>query len=650
MLTIRRLRPAAALLLTAALAFFAPEAGGLRGAAGQEAAGPPGAQPQADTGAVLDETALRHYARTRDLERLEAEIRRLRALDPSWQPPDDLFSPEVRFGGFDETPIWELFAAGRHAEARERIAETERSLPGYRPSQDLLNQLDLAEAEERLRAAASAQQWSRVIEIAREQPALTSCERVDNTWVVAEAYGRGERWDEAEQLYRGILTLCSDEAVLIATLQKANDLLDGTRVARLDAVLAARAGGSEQVGQARDALRRGQLAERLSGKEPLEPALLAQLESEARAGRDAELATNLGWYHAERRQWQQAAGWFEQAQEWGAGASAIEGRVLALMRQGRHDAAQSLAARHAGASPAIYRTYIGLLTERLGGNGRTVDLEVAGRLAQHAERHRDHRTALALGWAAQELGDLHAAESWFRQSLSWRESEDAAIGLAVTLQRRGDQAGFQELLAAWSGRSERIRRMAATGGGASSAATRALERDELSSCLELTSGAELSTGDREIRAWCLFRAGRNAEASQLFERLMAAAPNQESYAQAAFGHLLAMVQRGLLEEAMFQMQALPLTPVQKTEVFAQVLEGTAITAYDNQDFALTLRMIEAYARIAPLPTHLATMQGWAYYNTHQLERAKAVFQSLDRQLSTQDTRHALEVLRERELK
>ncbi|MDF2096927.1 hypothetical protein [Aquibaculum arenosum] len=608
------------------------------------------AAAQAEEDDALDETALRYYARMRDLERLEAEIRRLRSIDPTWQPPDDLFNPDAG-GGFDESPLWNLFAEGRYAEVRESIAELQQTSPGYSPSEELLEQLDLAEAQERLRAAAQAEQWGRVIELSREEPALISCERVDNAWTVAEAFVRMERPNQGAEVYRGILSTCNDESVLLATLQKASELLDDERLIALDALVERRLGQTEEAARVREDLRRGRLAERLSGGEDLAPELLQGLQGEAREGQDAELALTLGWYFAERRSWADANSWFQAAQDWGAGIDAVEGRVLALMRLGRTGDAEALASRHASSSPAIYRSYIGLLTGRLGGDGKPVNLEVAAKLAEYAERNRDASTALALGWAAMELEEPYAAEAWFRQSLNWRESEDAAVGLAVALQQLGDQAGFDALAAEWAGRSSRIAEMLGDGGGgAPSAAATALQRGQIASCLQLTSGPSLSGGDRSVRAWCLLEADRSAEAMATFQQVMAEARDEEAYAQASYGYLLTLLQRGQVDEAMQQMHALPMTAEQKQEVFSQAMANMASAAFDNGDYQQSLRLMEAHQRVAPLPRYLAELQGWAYLNSNQFERARTTFKRLDQQMSTRDTQLGLRLLKERELK
>lgn len=596
----------------------------------------------------VDESALRYYARNRDLERLEAEIRRLRAEHPSWQPPEDLFDPQA-VGGFDEGPLWQLFAEGRYAEVREAIVELQQESPGWTPSDDLLRQLDLAESHQRLQSAAEHGQWRRVIEIAQGQPELSSCGRVNNSWLVAEAYIRTEQPDAGAAVYRGILERCDDPHILIATLQKANELLDGQRILPLDALLQERLGNSEEVGEARAALLRGRLAESLSTKEELSPELLASLEARARASRDQQAALNLGWYYVGRRQWQPAEAWFATAAEWGAGASAVEGRVLALMRMGRTRAAEQLAAQYASSSPGIYRSYIGLLTERLGGRGRPVDMEVARLLATHADRNRDANIAQALGWAALELEDIAAAEAWFRQSLSWRENENAAVGLAVVLQRQGNQAGFEELAAAWADRSARIREMRASGGGTSPAAL-ALERGQVARCLSLTQSAQLSLGDREVRGWCLLEAGRAGEAMELFSQLVEDTRGQPQQAKAAQGYFLSLLQLGLVEEAFHEMHKSALPAEEWRKLLAEGLAAKAVAVYENGDYHHALRLIEVHARVSPVPYDLAIIQGWAYYNSGQFQRARETFLRLDRQFSTHDTRSALQLLRQRELK
>ena len=77
---------------------------------------PTDAQPASE----VDESALRYYARNHQMERVEAEIRRLQTLHPGWTPPDDLFSANPV--GSDEQAFWDLFGADRLDELEARAS------------------------------------------------------------------------------------------------------------------------------------------------------------------------------------------------------------------------------------------------------------------------------------------------------------------------------------------------------------------------------------------------------------------------------------------------------------------------------------------------------------------------------------------------
>lgn len=91
-------------------------------------------------------------------------------------------------------------------------------------------------------------------------------------------------------------------------------------------------------------------------------------------------------------------------------------------------------------------------------------------------------------------------------------------------------------------------------------------------------------------------------------------------------------------------------PEEQSDLLAQALAAKAVAAYENGDYRHALRLIEVHARLSPIPYDLAIVQGWAYFNSAQFERARETFQRLDRQFSTHDTRAALQLLRQRELK
>ena len=72
------------------------------------------------------------------MARVAAETRRLQALYPDWEPPEDLFATP---SNVDEQPLWDLFAQGRYYEERLQIKALQAANPGWRPSADLMNKL-----------------------------------------------------------------------------------------------------------------------------------------------------------------------------------------------------------------------------------------------------------------------------------------------------------------------------------------------------------------------------------------------------------------------------------------------------------------------------------------------------------------------------
>ena len=130
-------------------------------------------------GPVVDESALRYFARTGDKRRLDAEIARLKALYPDWVPPADPSAPEI-FVDPELDAFWQLFSEGKYAEVRSGIAERRAREPDWVPPDALIELLDEADARIRLTNASNAKQWKTVIDTAaaHAEPAhLRLCRR-----------------------------------------------------------------------------------------------------------------------------------------------------------------------------------------------------------------------------------------------------------------------------------------------------------------------------------------------------------------------------------------------------------------------------------------------------------------------------------------
>ena len=217
--------------------------GHLLGTAGAQEA------PDAQTEDVLaqpseaDRAALRYFAREGDVERLEAELRRLRALYPNWNPPRDLLDPQ----GEDEElqRIYDLAGEQRWEEAREAIAERRDRDPGWNPPQRLVMILENAEARDALRDASEERDFEEVLRVAEQNEQILTCEDPDSLWRVAEAFAATGRPQRAYDAYAYLVNTCETMDVRAASLQKAAENLDTDLITRLFELGETEDGGNE---------------------------------------------------------------------------------------------------------------------------------------------------------------------------------------------------------------------------------------------------------------------------------------------------------------------------------------------------------------------------------------------------------------------
>ena len=95
------------------------------------------APPQEPATPAVDESALRYFAQQGDLQRLQAEISRLRSLYPNWTPPANPLAVE---DGEDEqlNAMWAAYAKGDYAEVHQLIRDRRAEEPDWSPPADLV--------------------------------------------------------------------------------------------------------------------------------------------------------------------------------------------------------------------------------------------------------------------------------------------------------------------------------------------------------------------------------------------------------------------------------------------------------------------------------------------------------------------------------
>ena len=410
-----------------------------------------GADAQTGSGdrSGIDESALRYYAEQRNLERVGAEIRRLKTLYPAWTPPADLFAPK---SDVDEQPLWDLFAVGRFAEVRSRIATYQAQHPTYRPSADLATKLDDADARQRIKAAFEAGDWASSLAAARERPSLLVCAEMDVLWQVGEAFARSGDLARAFDLYGYVLTTCDNPGERLATMQKAALLLPQKGVDALITFGRTLANGSREFDGIRFQKLRAEIGEEIAAgqkRSRVSANDLQAYERFAKATLSAEDASLLGWYHYNLQRFDMAKEWFSLASDIEPNPKHLEGYVLSLRNLDELDTAEDLAYREHEDSPELAKIYVELVADRMNDPAVAADLSVAdlGRFQTVVEDTRSALGAQTLGWHLLEDDKIDEAGTWFEKSVDWDVTEEGVLGLAVVASRTKNNAGLKQIKA-----------------------------------------------------------------------------------------------------------------------------------------------------------------------------------------------------------
>jgi tetratricopeptide (TPR) repeat protein len=556
-------------------------------------------QPRPSAGA-LDETALRYYASKRDLGRVEAEIRRLQALDPSWQPPKDLLAPKPATAAADETPVWDLAAKGKTAEARAKLAEIKRLNPTWTASPALEKHLSVQETRGGIQLASAARKWSTVAEIAGQHPELVACDTIDIMWTVAQAYGELGRKGEANDLFGKIIATCPNEKERQDTLLKASAYVSETQLAALLNQEAARSSteGKPRFEQVRAQLERGNLSRKLTTAKGtrLDPTEVKSFEEETRAAKDGDGAVTLGWYYHNEKNHREAEKWFLYANALEPDENSAEGLVY---------------------------TYLALK-----------DRERAVDAAKPWSTSDKVRKALA-----SDKGSAAKAKGKPATKAAAAATQRARGAPAVRAEPAGDAVA-----------------------AAMRAATAAHARGASSDCLaQLNPVRELPgwTGAMaEMRGWCLLSLKRETEARMAFEEAKAlgattagatpvstgvsGTPNDEDNAQ--LGVILSRLQAGMVDEALRDLATSNLSRAKIAELHADALSQQAIRHYEAGHYAEALRLIDARNQVMPPRRDLEILRAYSLRQENRITEALDIFQQLDKLLSTPESREGIRVI------
>ena len=396
----------------------------------------------------VDESALRFYASQNDSARVSMEIKRIKALNPSWEPPADLFNevgdPAV------EQKLWDLFGEARYDEIRLAVENIRKADPAWRPSEKLVREFDRAQARLQLIGASDAKDAHGVLAVAEAHPGMLVCADVDSMWRVAEALIQTSQEDRAQELYKYILTRCPNPAERLATVQKAMERLPVPAVKALMAATRHRADNGKAFELVQlDLLRRQIGAVASDATAPaVPPADLRGFETLVKQKKLSNDADLLGWYYYSLKSWPAAAEWFKQAMDWDKLPKAAEGYALALRQQGQLPEAEAAAYEWRNASALVAKLFIEIVATALTQpNPATLDDTRLARMEEVVEATKSVNGSQALGWYHYNKNGFAKARQWFASSVAWEANETNVLGLALAAHRTNDRALFRKTLA-----------------------------------------------------------------------------------------------------------------------------------------------------------------------------------------------------------
>jgi hypothetical protein len=406
-----------------------------------------GATKGASASSHVDESALRYYAKTRDLNRLGAEMRRLKGLYPDWEASDDLFNQPTTI---NNQPLWDLFGAGDYTAVRAEIARLASANPEWKPPVELMDKLALAESRKFMDRAYQRGNWQEVVSVGQQQPQLLVCGEMNAMWQVGEALTKTNDIARAFDLYKYILTSCDVPAERLATMQKASLLLPAAGSQSLLAFARTMPDGTSEFANITfDGLRR-QINAVIAADPSVQSPAQADLQSfgaYVQTSRSAEDAGLFGWYYYSQQQWQAANAWFLAGTHYGPDLKNVEGVILTLRNMDKTADAFNVASQFAGKSDDLRKEYIEIVAGELTDPESKIALSDKD-LATFKTYVFDAKSALgaqALGWKLLKGKNTKDAQALFAQSVQWQPTEGGVIGSAVVASRSRDFAKVASL-------------------------------------------------------------------------------------------------------------------------------------------------------------------------------------------------------------
>ena len=400
-----------------------------------------------------DDLALRYYAALDQRARVRAEFSRLRRLYPNFEPPADLYG--ARRGDIDEAGLWELFSADKLDELHETIAARRKDMPGWRPSEDLLQKLKHKEQRNTIFSFWREGRWLDIASFARDSRYFAANADVEAQWAIAEAFARTGQLNEAVEVYKAIFASNEDKHLRLATMQKAMATLHMSDVEALlaEARKTSKGPDDEFAAVAIDITRARIVAVlRDERKDEISADELQRFESFAKLTREPQQLGLVAWLQYKRRDFRVALESFKAAIENGGDAMIAHGLAHTLRALDLRREAEEVS--YVWRAPLVNNgiLFLDLLEREL--SQETPPYVEPARLARYAAvtiESASGEGAQGLGWYAYNSCQFDVARFWFERAVAWFPKEATVYGYVLTLRRLRQDKEALELINRYDG-------------------------------------------------------------------------------------------------------------------------------------------------------------------------------------------------------
>lgn len=642
-------------------------------AAALEETRPQAAELSAPSAAVPDAVelaALYYYARNGELDRVDRESRRLALKFPGFVAPADLFEPAPAFS-VDETPLWQRYEQNDFAGIEAEISRLAAANPGWQPSEDFRLKLERRKLRAAMTQAHEAGDSAQVISLGQALDPETESEP-DLLWMLLDAYRQQGQTGPMAPVYRGMLFRAPGsefaDDVLMATLQKAVQDFPARDIKPVIAVMEKKPGLAERMrALSLDIVRReiGDFASGLASAEAPAAEAVQALRLAAERDQRASDQVLLGWYFLKVERPAIAEDWFRKALLNAPTVESLKGLVVTLSRADRQKDAFALVAERLDVVTEKSEDFIDVLSIPFQGAGaEKVDPKLAETYAQAIEASQSSEHAELLGWYAYNGRQFDAAKIWFSKALDWQASADSVKGLALTLTQEKDRAGietlkqqyatayaqvFTDLAKAGGPKGDGGQATKAPTGGQSPRYLQSFKGKRYGECLadldRLAARAKLNAEAQLIRGWCHLELSHLAEARIAFEAALDGGTAKAD--DAAYGLGLSLLKAGMTADVERLLASRPLSTARATELRAESFWQRARTAFDRKDYEATLANLNARLQIATEPVGMTQMRAWAHFHLGNLKQSRAIFAELNQVVDDPANRRGLIAIRQR---